>query len=113
MIDKYEQRPKLLENVCLAEFASMFERKPPRKSNSTKEVRVEIDEINNNVDSIKPSIEFKLTDGYYLVRSATPKIIRYVKFNIKKDREQHFREHLMLFRPFRDELKLMGSPSTY
>jgi len=66
MIDKYEQRPKLLDSVCLAEFASMSERKPHRKSNTTKEVRVEKDEIDNNVDSITPSIELNLLMGITL-----------------------------------------------
>ncbi|XP_053403150.1 uncharacterized protein LOC123564956 [Mercenaria mercenaria] len=113
MIDKYQNRPKVLENVCLAEFASLFERKPPRKVESTKELEINIDEIDNNVENITPGMDIRLADGYRLVRRTTPKVIRYVKFNVRKDPELHYREQLMLFRPFRDELKLKERSSTY
>ena len=43
-----------------------------------------------------------------------PRIIRYVRYNKKKDPENYFREQLMLFVPWRNEQKdLMGSFGTY
>ena len=43
-----------------------------------------------------------------------PRIIRYVKYNIKRDRENNFREQLILFVPWRNEQNdLMGSFGTY
>ena len=43
-----------------------------------------------------------------------PRIIRYVKYNKKKDPENYFREQLMLFVPWRNEQKnLLGSFDTY
>ena len=41
-------------------------------------------------------------------------MIRYVKYNKKKDPENYFREQLMLFVPWRNEQKdLLGSFDTY
>ena len=43
-----------------------------------------------------------------------PRIIRYVKYNKKKDPEYYFREQLMLFVPWRNEQKdLLVSFNTY
>ncbi|WAR08400.1 LOW QUALITY PROTEIN: hypothetical protein MAR_018358 [Mya arenaria] len=54
------------------------------------ETEIDIDEIDNNVEHLTPGTEYKLPDGYRLVRRTTLKIIRYVIFNIKKDPELHY-----------------------
>ena len=43
-----------------------------------------------------------------------PRVIRYVKYNQKKDQENYFREQLMLFVPWRNEQKdMLGSFDTF
>lgn len=102
-----------MEDVCLAEYAALYERKPVKKKDSSKEIDIEIDETDNNVEKIMPGTTIILRDGYQLVRRKVPKIIGYVKFIVRKDPEMYYREELMLFSPFRDEINLMCSSSSY
>ena len=53
-------------------------------------------------------------NGTKYKKRKVPRIIRYVKYNKKKDPENYFREQLMLFVPWRNEQKdLIGSFDTY
>ena len=57
---------------------------------------------------------FKAKNGTKYKKRKVPRIIRYVKYNKKKDPENYFREQLMLFVPWRNEQKdLIGSFDTY
>lgn len=47
--------------------------------------------------------EYKLKGGMKLVKRKKPKIIRSVRYNKEKDPENHFREQLMLYTPWRKE----------
>ena len=61
------------------------------------------------------------SDLLYVAKNGTkykhrrnPRIIRYVRYDIKKDPENYYRERLMLFIPLRNEAKdLLGSYETY
>ena len=56
----------------------------------------------------------KQKNGTKYKKRKVPRIIRYVKYNKKKDPENYFREQLMLFLPWRNEQKdLLGSFDTY
>ena len=56
----------------------------------------------------------KQKNGTKYKKRKVPRIIRYVKYNKKKDPENYFREQLMLFVPWRNEQKdLLGSFDTY
>ena len=48
-------------------------------------------------------LQFK--NGITFRKRATPRILRYVNYNKEKDAENYFRERLMLFHPWRNELK--------
>ena len=53
---------------------------------------------------------YKTKNGIKYKKRKVPRIIRYVKYNKKKDPENYFREQLMLFVPWRNEQKdLLGS----
>lgn len=47
--------------------------------------------------------EYKLKGGMKLVKCKKPKIIRSVRYHKEKDPENHFREQLMLYTPWRKE----------
>ena len=79
IIDYYVLRPKAIENICLAEFASSYTRKGRKRANSKK-----------------------------------PYIIRFVKYNKHKDRDNYYREKLMLYVPYRqDEQTFKEAYSTW
>ncbi|CAC5376968.1 unnamed protein product [Mytilus coruscus] len=56
-----------------------------------------IEENNNKID-------ITLKNGIRIYQRKTPKVIRYVKYNYKTDSENFYRERLMLFYPWRNEL---------
>ncbi|WAQ99743.1 PIF1-like protein [Mya arenaria] len=113
MIDKYCNRPEMLERVTLAEYAAYFVRRPPRVNETANEIDLNIDEMDNNMEDFIPGMDILLEDGYRLKKTVKPKVIRFVKFNIKKDRKLNYREQLMLFLPFRDEPQLMAESASF
>ena len=57
---------------------------------------------------------YKTKNGTKYKKRKVPRIIRYVKYNKKKDPENYFREQLMLFVPWQNEQNdLLGSFDTY
>ena len=54
-----------------------------------------------------------LHNGYQLVRRRKQLCISYVRFHVEKDTENHYREILMLFQPWRDESEIIGCSETY
>ena len=56
----------------------------------------------------------KQKNGTKYKKRKVPRIIRYVKYNKKKDPENYFREQLMLFVPWRNEqIDLLGYFETF
>ncbi|MDY6841695.1 MAG: AAA family ATPase [Pseudomonadota bacterium] len=123
LIDRYSDRPKELESVCLAEFATLFQVK--RASTSTRrttkktEFQPEGEYEEENVDDIwdysaVSGEVYKLGDGKILYRRTKPKVFRCVRFSAENEPEKHFRERLMLYLPWRDEEKdIIGGCETY
>ena len=113
-IKRYPQRPKQLEECCLAEFLSKW---TIIFTDSTKEIDTDIEtfaeyeEIENqsktNLREIhKGKIIFKERQHHA--------IIRYANYNKNTDPENHFREQLMLFLPWRNEdIDLISTYPTY
>lgn len=54
-----------------------------------------------------------LQNGYQLVRRQKQLCIRYVRFHVEKDTENHYREILRLFQPWRDATEIILSSETY
>ncbi|CAC5416325.1 unnamed protein product [Mytilus coruscus] len=110
-IKRYSRRPKQLENWCLADFVSQLELQYPKTSESleheTEQQENESESENEeaNADVIEENkIDITLKNGIRIYQRKTPKVIRYVKYNYKTDSENFYRERLMLFYPWRNEL---------
>lgn len=122
MIKRYQRRPKQLENLCLAEFVACFDfvrEKDDDRNCYRCEATVTfpgdfIPETNfeDNTDD-DPSInvsepqcelqENELKGGMTLRKRKKPRIIRSVRYHKDNDKENYFREQLMLYIPWRNE----------
>ena len=96
MITRYETRPILLDKLTLAQFAAGFVRKG---------WETQYEELTNKM--------FAWPDKSVFIKLQTNRIIRYVRFSITKDPENHFRELLMLFKPFRTEDEIISPFKSY
>ncbi|XP_078383840.1 uncharacterized protein LOC144666317 [Oculina patagonica] len=120
IIKRYQRRPKELENLCLADFVAWFNcvkddealrDSEPSISNSC-DFMAETN-FDDNTDDDPDSInvtepecglnEYKLKGGMKLVKRKKPKIIRSVRYHKNRDPENHYREQLMLYLPWRKE----------
>ena len=127
VIQRYSKRPKQLSTFCLADYVSKVDiiypkgNKVPEKlndkndddqgdSSSSNESEDSLDDDNSQGSDLL----YKTKNGIKYKKRKVPRIIRYVKYNKKKDPENYFREQLMLFVPWRNEQKdLLGSFDTY
>ena len=76
------------------------------------------DENEDSEDGETSENETSVPDLIHIAKNGTkykyqnvPRVIRYVRYNLKKDPENHYREQLMLFMPWWNETKkdLLGS----
>ncbi|CAG9818747.1 unnamed protein product [Phaedon cochleariae] len=85
VIENYIQRPDILEKICLAEFAAYYSCK--RKVENSKN-------------------ELKLEDGSgVLTKKKFPNIISYCSYGFLQNPIDFYREQIMLYHPWRDEVK--------
>ena len=127
VIQRYSKRPRQLSKFCLADYASKVDIIYPKGNKFTEKVndknddnRCDSSSSNESEDSFDDD-KSQCSDLLYQTKNGTkykkrkvPRIIRYVKYNKKKDPENFFREQLMLFIPWRNEQKdLLGSFDTY
>ena len=127
VIQRYSKRPRQLGKFCLADYVSKIDivypkgNKLPEKVDDTNDddsfvisSEDEDDDCLDNSNSQSSDLLFKSKNGTKYKKRKVPRIIRYVKYNKKKDPENYFREQLMLFVPWRNEQKdLIGSFDTY
>ena len=75
------------------------------------------EEKTENTIEKKHAMELKecyiLKGGYRLVKRRKRAALRYVHYHPEKDREHHFREILMLFRPWREENNIIRVSNSY
>ena len=84
------------------------------KSSSSDESADSLEVENDGDDSHSSDLLYRAKDGTKYKKRKVPRIIRYIKYNKKKDTENYFREQLMLFTPWRNEQKdLLGSFDTF
>ncbi|XP_076461676.1 uncharacterized protein LOC143294132 [Babylonia areolata] len=123
LIDRYAERPEKLEHLCLAEFAAWYDvkkkppyhKKPERPGDFLPENDYEEDVTDDiwNADASSGD-EYRLPDGRVLCRRTKSKILRCVRFSRESEAENHFREKLMLYLPWRDEQKdIIGQCESY
>ena len=127
VIQRYSKRPKQLSKFCLADYVSKVDiiypkgNKVPEKVNDKNDDdRCDSSSSNESEDSLDDDnsrgsdLLYETKNGTKYKKRKVPRIIRYVKYNKKKDPENYFREQLMLFVPWRNEQKdLLGSFDTY
>ena len=127
VIQRYSKRPRQLGKFCLADYVSKvdiiypkgnkFPEKDDGKNKDDSFVSSSGDESDDCFDddnSRSSGLLFKAKNGTKYQKRKVPRIIRYVKYNKKRDPENYFREQLMLFVPWRNEQKdLIGSFGTY
>jgi DNA replication protein DnaC len=114
-VDRYAERPPVLENICLAEFMAYYNGiagKPFIRCKKNDEEFLPEQEKEQVDDDKLP--EEKQTDTINgLKKRKKPKIIRYVNYDVEVEPENHYRELLMLFHPYRDLEKLNGDCASY
>ena len=122
IIKRYQRRPKQLEKLCLADFVAWFDsvkdEHSDRNSNDSSVTGFDdflpetnfddnTDDDLNSINVTEPGCtkanEYQLKGSMKLVKRKKPKIIRSVRYHKDKDPENHYREQLMLFIPWRKE----------
>lgn len=107
MINRYAERPAQLDNMCLADFVACYNFKGvDRRSPIHDELDAQQDDhlvIDPNIDEDEEKVTINLNDGTLKLRKK-PKVIRFVSYKLHKDAVNFFRERLLLFFPWRNEL---------
>ena len=117
--DKYANRPKALDNMCLAQFAMSYETTP--SSTGSKKKYVEdvcgLDEdqkiiaLNSEHEDYLPSfIKLSNNKGYMRLRKLQ-KILRYHKFREDEDAHEYYYSELVLYKTWRSENEDLGKKS--
>ena len=115
-MSEYEHRPRALEHYCLAAFVSDLRIECPK--NVTFENPFDDNFDDDPLDSAEGNVldraVLELPNGIVIKKRRVSRILRYVNYNIKRDPENHYRERLMLFLPWRNEEDdLRGGFKTY
>lgn len=123
VIKRYSNRPRALENWCLADYVSQLDIKYPKKKlGDTANFKDDINEdqcqdVESELESdteTSNGINITLKNGTTIKQRKSFRVIRYVRFNKKTKAEHFYRERLLLFYPWRDEVKdLKGNHETY
>ena len=109
MIQRYADRPKKLEDLCLADFCSWFNVVYRNKS----PLHEDDDESKASpAKSKKSEKEYRCDNGTVLRKRKRPVVIRYVRYQHKMDPENYFREILMLFSPWRNDNAIIADYET-
>ena len=122
VISRYAKRLQKCEKMCLADFAAWYDikRRQNTRSKSCANQLLETDMEENkdddpeiDIETIEDSPSLILSDGTQMHKRKQKKILRYVRYNVKQDSENHFREQLMPFYPWRNENEIMGGFQTF
>ena len=127
VIQRYSKRPRQLGKLCLADYVSKVDVTYPKGNKFSEKVDDTNDDdsfVNSSGDESDDSFDdnnsqssdllFEAKNGTKYKNRKVPRVIRYVRYNRKRDPENYFREQLMLFVPWRNEQKdLTGSFGTY
>lgn len=116
-IERYADRHDDLEDICLAEFVACYNFKGPGGSSTEEDAQEghtaeeiieadENDEMEETPETQKETKQWKLkTLKGTIQKRRAPRVIRFVRYDINKDSSNYFREHIMLYVPWREELK--------
>lgn len=102
-IDRYPDRPDELEGLCLADFVADFNFKGSNGSSEDQYVEEINDDDNREDTNIGKKYRFKTFKGT-ITRRKQKKVIRFCRFDPRTDSKNFFREMVMLFKPWRNEV---------
>lgn len=116
IVKLYQQRPKNIENICLADFVSKFSVKYKKrrilKMLSRMILTCQKQYFEYTLDDIIDSSEEEVLKHSYVFKNDTEIeqrmkqwVLRWVHFHKETDSENYFREPLMLFTHWRNENK--------
>ena len=97
LIEHYILRPDDLENICLAEFSSMYEFQSSKQVSKINPEFVEGDSGQEDVPLIDNPRLFALKDCGYTRQLRKAKVIHFRRYNIIQDEMNFYREQLMLY----------------
>ena len=113
VIQRYFKRPKQLSKFYLADYVSKVDtifpkgnKFPDKVNDKNDDDRCDSSPSNESEDSLdddksqSSDLFYKTKNGTKYKKRKVPRIIRYVKYNKRKDPENYFREQLMLFVPW-------------
>ena len=114
--DRYMERPPCLGSICLAEYVAYYDglasyHKAAQKLDPDDDFAQEKE--GEQVDDDEPEDESTTSKVDGLKKRKKPRIIRYVNFDITTHEEEHYRELLVLFSPYRNIENLRGNCETY
>jgi len=98
IIKRYSKRPKVLEQMCLADYVSQLEFFFPKRTKKPPEINdddlaiSESEDDDDNSDLSGHWTKIKMKNGLVIKRRKVQKVIRYVRYNVKTDSEHHYRE---------------------
>ena len=95
--------------MCLADYASKYK----RVKGSGKPVEEEERDDDKEEQEEFTKEEYSLKGGYKLKKRQFNVPLRYVRYNIEKDREDHYREILLLFHPWTVEQNVIGKSESF
>ena len=115
IIDKYANRPDVLEQICYADFATNY------ISKKVDEVQVESEDIKNYTMPVSAIDEVERSSNIIVLKKelgemrkrSRPCVMRYHKVSKMKDSEQYYLKLLQLYMPWRNEDEIKGYCHSY
>ena len=111
---RYVSRPVELKNVSLADWFLQFVYVPPTKKILNGKRTLHTDDESIEAEETEKPTKYELSCRRSKVKDFSHyKIIRYVRYSLLSDRENHFRELIMLFYPFENESEICEDCASY
>ena len=104
LLGRYGDRSEELEKMCLADFATLLDKRSKPCTKKKPKEDEDIDNIDNHVKEVQAGKQYTMPNGDVLVARKTRKVLRHVRYNIKEDQDNYYREQLLLFLPWRQEI---------
>ena len=121
IIERYSDRPNIVEQLCLAEFAAYYYKdykKDPDQFNDVQPIVLCDDVVESNhvsnCESIFPPLNIKLNNGQETMKRRKIKaVIRFHTPSRAKEPERFYHHLLMLYFPWRKETDLLADDHLY
>ena len=113
VIDRYAARPLVLQNICLAPFAVMYEViQLSTKTGETQDVNTE--ENMQNTENADALTKMKLQKGLGVIRKRKQQAILHTKrYKIHTEPEKYYHSKLLLYYPWNKEDDIISTYQSY